>query len=187
MKFIRQADMSATHVAPDGEECWIPPHYVEEPLVEVWLAATARHGTPMLVEEAPDGAFFDPGGMISMNEPRVSVVVNGQTLGSWLRGVDSLLPALRRTGQWGADFAGPPHVLVRGRCKHVLLTPETAHAAADLFAAEAERRAAECDAAHAARDAVLLAHGIVDRMAERNPVEALQQEARRAASGPVQP
>lgn len=182
MKFVRQTTFGASHFE-NGRECWIPPHYVEEPLVEAWLAAVARHGTPMTVEDAPNGAFFDPGGMISMDEPRVNIVVNGQNLGSWLRGIDTLLPHLRHEGKWAEGSSGPPHCLVRGRYKNVLLTPETARTAADLFEAEANRRAAECDAAHAARDAMLAATGVVDRMAEKNPVAAVVQEARRICQG----
>lgn len=145
MKFVRQTDWSASHRDDEGKECWIPPHYVEEPLVQAWLVATARHGTPMTVEDAPDGAFFDPGGMVFEDEPRVEVVVNGQKLGCWLRGADTLVPVLRRECRWAEGFAGPPHCLVRGRYKNVLLTLETARAAADVIEAEANRRAAECD------------------------------------------
>ena len=54
-------------------------------------------------------------------------------------------------------------------------------AAADAFTVEAERRAAEADELWRERDRMLAAHGIVDRMAERNPAAARVQEARRAA------
>ncbi len=84
MKFVRQTNYGDTHVDPKRGEMFIAPHYVEEPLVDAWLGAVARHETPMTVEEAPDGAFFDPGGMVMQGEAEVWVEVNGQRLGCFL-------------------------------------------------------------------------------------------------------
>lgn len=184
MKFVRQADMSASYIDPEsGEECWHRPHYVEEPLVEFWVEACRHSGLALEVEDAPDGAMFDPGGMIFQGEPRVHIVTRGQLLICYLRSADTLVPLLRRAGRWKKGVVGPPHCLVRGAFKHTLLTRETACAAAELFASEAERRAGEADAWWRKRDEALQAHGVVDAMALKNPVAAVQHEARRAAEG----
>ena len=168
MKFIRQADMNA-HYVEDGKELWIPPIYCEELLVEAWLAGNPS-GLALQVEGAPDGAFFDPGGMVMGGEAEIWVVVGAQRIGCHLRGAESLLPLLRRRSKWreGAPQE-PPHTFIRGAYKHVLLTPATADAAADLIEAEWRVRVDECDGLWAQRAGVLRAAGVLDRRAEKNP------------------
>lgn len=184
MRFIKQKDMSAQYLDPEGNECWNPPIWCEEPLVDEWLKACAeRSDIEMEVTDAPDGAFLDPGGMVMRGEPMAHVEVNGQRLTTYLRSAESLASRLRRPNKWREPDDGPAHVLVRSPTRgHVLLTLETALLAADAFEAENNARAHEVDAWWEKRDAALARAGAVDGMAAKNPVEAVKHEARRAAA-----
>ncbi len=181
MKFIKQKNMGESYIE-QGKAAWHPPVWCEEPLVDSWIAACAHSGIELEVVDT-EGAFFDPGGMVMHDEPECAITVNGQQMWTFLRSAESLVPRLRKECQWREGFEGPPHVFVRSPLRgHVLLTPETAALAADAFEKEAEERAAEADKWWAERDVALKDAGAIDAMALRNPVEAVKQEARRAAN-----
>lgn len=145
MKYVHQKDDAATFMV-DDEETRTRDVAIEDPLLDYWLSVAGAPGRPeLVVDEMPDGVWFDPGGMVTSDEPKVWVDVRGQRFGSWLRGLDGLVEALRRPGTWAHDENGPPHCFVRGRWLSIILTLETAKMAADLFEAEYERREDEAD------------------------------------------
>ena len=126
----------------------VPTHtVVEEPLWDSYLAAVkAELDEPFdevaEIEDAPE-VHFDGGGIVKVNEPIVSVTIDGCTFTCYARQVEFLAPGLRMVKE-PKGLLGE-RVSTNGRWWQFVLTKETAAKIADAFEKQAKKRAKEID------------------------------------------
>jgi len=142
MKFIR----------PKDPQSIIRYMTVEGPLVEKWLELVEAEKKESGIEdlEITDVSehWFDQGGIVGKEEPRMYVELDGFKYGVFLRHADdSLLAALRQPRTKSTNGILPAYIFVPGFVRGILLTPETGSRLAELFEAEMEEKKTEIEEA----------------------------------------
>ena len=132
------------YVSPEGYD-GMPYYYVEESLVDSWLKRLGvRHGfkkvTRCEVQDAPE-VFMDFGGMITADDLKLSVLVDGVTYSCWLIQADLFYEPL--LGDPKTHALMDDHIVVKGHWDGAIFTPETAAKVGAAIKAESKRREPE--------------------------------------------
>lgn len=134
------------HVYPNVLDGSVISAYVEDALVEPWLALIAREhpGVEMVVKDAPR-ADLDLGGMMGTREQYAKVAVDDGMLETPLRHIEFAAPRLRRRQEkFVADLG--EHAFLMGHMNAVILTAATAARVADEIEAAAKASSEKLEA-----------------------------------------
>ncbi len=135
----------------------IPIRYIvtEDVLVDKWLALIrAEHAynekdiaDKLEISEVAEH-MLDPGGMVSVDEPEISIMLDGFKYSIYIRSLDSvIIQILRHVRTHSKPNILGKHVFVNGWLRGLLLTPQTASKLADLLEKEMEARKEEIEEA----------------------------------------
>ena len=141
MKYIHP-DMTTL---PDGAEQVTIHAWVEEPLVEQWLAEIGETPWKILVEEA-DQFCFDAGGAVQRDEPQLRHCFGDWTLTVLLRHADVLKRQCRtnvREGGVGGKLG--PHLFLNGYWNKAILAMESGRLLSEWIDGELDGRIGEAD------------------------------------------